>query len=142
MKRLRVLWNIIRVTGADVIFYGFLAVYACAALLLPLFEPAIPRVGDAFWYLFVSFTTVGFGDYVATGPAGRIITVVVTLYGILVVALMTGIIVGFYTELLKARATNALDDFVKELEHLPDLSREQLLELAERIRNRRILPDS
>ncbi|WP_246657925.1 potassium channel family protein [Arthrobacter yangruifuii] len=127
------LWNIIRVTNADYVMYGFLVVLGTAALLLPRFEPGIPTFGEALWYLYAAFTTIGFGDYVASGPTGRIITVVVTLYGILVVALMTGIIVGFYTDLLKARATNALDDFVTELEHLPDL--------AERIRNRRIFPD-
>ncbi|UWX96132.1 ion channel [Arthrobacter zhaoxinii] len=142
MKRMRVLWHVVRISGADYIFTGFLIVLGVASFLLPRLEPEFTDFGDGLWYLFVSFTTVGFGDYVATGPAGRIITVVVTLYGILVVALITGIIVGFYTELLKARATNALDDFVKELEHLPDLSREQLLDLAERIRNRRIFPDS
>lgn len=139
MKRLRVLWNIIRVTGADVIFYGFLAVYACAALLLPLFEPAIPRVGDAFWYLFVSFTTIGFGDLVAVSVVGRLITVVVSLYGILVVALATGVIVGFYNALLRTRAKESLREFVSELERLPDLSREQLVALARKVRERHLL---
>lgn len=140
MKRLHVLWKIVRITSADYVFYGFLAVLAAAGILLPRLEPGIGSPGEALWYLYVSFTTIGFGDLAAATTAGRLITVAVSLYGILVVALLTGIVVGFYNELLKVRANNALDDFIRELEHLPDLSREELLELAERVRNRRVLP--
>ncbi|MCC3271123.1 potassium channel family protein [Arthrobacter zhangbolii] len=139
MKRMRVLWNIVRVTNADYVLYGFLIALGTAALLLPRFEPGIPDFGDSLWYLFSSFTTIGFGDYVAVTFAGRLITVVVALYGILVVALLTGIIVGFYNELLRIRSRTSLNDLVDELEHLPDLSRDELESLARRIRERHIL---
>ena len=139
MKRMRVLWHIIRLTGADVVLFGFLIVYASAALLLPRFERGIPGLGDSLWYLFSSFTTIGFGDYVAVTFVGRIITVFVSLYGILVVALATGVIVGFYNELLRARTKDSLRAFIGELEHLPDLSRKELEDLAARVRERHIL---
>ncbi|MDF2498364.1 potassium channel family protein [Arthrobacter koreensis] len=139
MKRLHVLWNIIRVTSADVVFYGFLAVYVGAAVVLPLFEPGIPRFGDALWYLFVSFTTIGFGDFVAVTFVGRLLTVLVSLYGILVVALTTGVIVGFYNQLIRARTRGTLQSIVRELEHLPELSREQLIDLSRRVRERHLL---
>ena len=140
MKRVRVLWNVVRLTGAGYVFLGFLAVLAAAAVLLPLVEPGIPAVGDALWYLFVSFTTIGFGDFTAVTAAGRLITVAVALYGIVVVALLTGIVVGFYNELLKIRTRSSLAEFIDELEHLPELSRDQLSDLAERVRRRQILP--
>ncbi|MBF4995523.1 ion transporter [Arthrobacter gandavensis] len=139
MKRLRMLWQIIRVTGADVVFYGFLAVYVGASVVLPLFEPGIPRLGDALWYLFASFTTIGYGDFVAVTLVGRLITVVVALYGILVVALTTGVIVGFYNQLIKARTRGTLQSLVRELEHLPELSRDQLTELSRRVQERHLL---
>ncbi len=139
MKRMRVLWHIIRLTGADVVLFGFLIVYVSAALVLPRFEPGIPDFGNSLWYLFSSFTTIGFGDYVAVTFLGRIITVFVSLYGILVVALATGVIVGFYNELLRVRTKDSLREFVDELEHLPDLSKEELADLAGRVRERHIL---
>lgn len=139
MKRLRVLWNIIRVTGADVVVFGFLIVYGSAALILPRVERGIPDFGDALWYLFVSFTTIGFGDFVAVTVLGRLITVFVALYGILVVALATGVIVGFYNELLRVRTKESLQDVIGELENLPDLTREQLADLSRRVRERHIL---
>ncbi|MCC3278906.1 hypothetical protein LJ754_07020 [Arthrobacter sp. zg-Y40] len=49
MKRMRVLWNIVRVTNADYIIYGFLIVLGVATLLIPLFESAIPGLGDSLW---------------------------------------------------------------------------------------------
>ena len=104
MKRLRVLWNIVRVTNADYVIFGFLIALGIAAVLIPRFEPGIPGLGDSLWYLFGSFTSIGFGDFVAVTPMVRVITVVVALYGILVVALLTGIVMGFYNELLRARS--------------------------------------
>ena len=139
MKRLRVLWNIVRVTRADYVFYGFLAVLTAGALILPLVEPQIPSFGEGLWFLFASFTTIGFGDLAAVTVAGRLITVVVSLYGILVVALLTGIVVGFFNELLKVRANTSLNEFMDELERLPDLSHEELRALADRIRQRHVL---
>ncbi|MCC9196186.1 potassium channel family protein [Arthrobacter sp. zg-Y820] len=139
MKRLRLLWNIVRTTGAERVFTGFLVVLGVAALLLPRFEPEVEDFGDALWFLFVSFTTIGYGDIVPVTMAGRLITVFVALYGILVVALATGVIVGYYSEILRTRANTSLDELIGELENLPDLSREELLTLAQRIRNRHIL---
>lgn len=139
MKRLRLLWNVIRATGAERVFTGFLLALALAALMLPRLEPEIHNLGDALWFLFESFTTIGYGDMVPVTMPGRIITVLVSLYGILVVALSTGVIVGYYNEILKARANTSLDEFIRELEKLPDLSRQELLTLAERVRRRHLL---
>lgn len=139
MKRLRLLWNIVRTTGADGVFTGFLVVLAAASLLLPRFEPEIDNFGDALWFLFVSFTTIGYGDIVPVTMPGRLVTTAVVLYGILVVALATGVIVGYYSEILRARANTSLDEMIGELENLPNLSREELLSLAQRIRERHIL---
>ena len=139
MKRLRVLWHIIRITGADVFVFGFLIAYGIAALALPHIEPGIHTFGDSLWYLFVSFTTIGFGDFVAVTVLGRLITVFIALYGILVVALATGVIVGFYNELLRARTKDSLRVFVHELENLPNLTKEELTDLAVRVRERHIL---
>ena len=139
MKRLRLLWNIISTTGSQKVFTGFLVAVAAAGLLLPRFEPGIQNFGDALWFVYVSFTTIGYGDIVPVTIPGRIITVLVSLYGIVVVALGTGVVVGYYSEILRARANTSLDELMGELEHLPDLSREELLTLATRIRNRHIL---
>ena len=48
-------------------------------------------------------TTIGFGDVAATSIEGRIISVILGCYGIVVVALVTSIIVNFYGEMKKEK---------------------------------------
>jgi hypothetical protein len=43
-------------------------------------------------------TTIGFGDLTAVTDFGRILSVILGAYGIVVVALITSIIVNFYGE--------------------------------------------
>ena len=43
-------------------------------------------------------TTIGFGDFAATSLIGRILTVFLGIYGLIVVAVITSIIVNFYNE--------------------------------------------
>ena len=40
----------------------------------------------------------GFGDFAATSVAGRILTVVLGIYGIVVVAILTSVVVNYYNE--------------------------------------------
>jgi len=63
-----------------------------------LFRYGIPSFEDALWYCFAIVTTIGFGDFTAATLTGRAISVVLGLYGIIVVALITSIIVNFYNE--------------------------------------------
>ena len=65
---------------------------------LPIFEENITNFWDALWYCFTVITTIGFGDFAATSPVGRILTVILGIYGIVVVAILTSVIVNFYNE--------------------------------------------
>ena len=56
---------------------------------------------DALWYCFAIVTTIGFGDLTAVTDFGRILSVILGIYGIVVVALITSIIVNFYGEMKK-----------------------------------------
>ena len=51
------------------------------------------------WYCFTVITTIGFGDMVAASRLGRLLTVVLGVYGIVVVAILTSVIVNFYNEI-------------------------------------------
>lgn len=54
--------------------------------------------GDSLWYCFAVVTTIGFGDVVMDSVLCRIISVILGIYGIIVVALITSIIVNFYND--------------------------------------------
>ena len=96
--KLDVLRKIVRKTYAAEILFGMLMLIVAFSIVLPQFETGIPSFEDALWYCFAIVTTIGFGDFTAATLPGRAISVVLGLYGIIVVALVTSIIVNFYNE--------------------------------------------
>lgn len=91
--------KIIRKTYAAEILFGIVLLIVAFSLVLPHLEEGIITFNDALWYCFAIVTTIGFGDFSAVTPLGRILSVILGLYGIIVVALITSIIVNFYGEM-------------------------------------------
>ena len=98
-----VLKKIVVKTHAAEIIFGLVLLIVTFAMLLTFFEPNMGKFTDALWYCFAIVTTIGFGDMTATSAIGRILTVILGVYGIIVVALITSIIVNFYGEMKKSR---------------------------------------
>lgn len=90
--------KIVRKTYAVEILTGIMLLIVAFSVLLPHIEEGIETFGDALWYCFAIVTTIGFGDIYAATPLGRFLSVVLGLYGIIVVALITSIITNFYGE--------------------------------------------
>ena len=113
--RQNVLIKIMRNTYTFEILYGLVALIVATSLLLYMTgEPKIKSFVDGLWYCFAVVTTIGFGDMVCVYPIGRVLTVLLGIYGIIVVALVTSIIVNFYNEISPKKDTKK-DDEVKEL---------------------------
>ena len=106
--RLSVLKKIIRKTYALEILFGMLLLIVAISIVLPGLEPGIERFADGLWYCFAIVTTIGFGDITATTGIGRLLSVILGLYGIIVVSLITSIIVNFYNEVKADGDTDAL----------------------------------
>lgn len=134
IKRVRFLWTIIKRTHAERLVYSLLVSVFVSALILCLVEPDINRYGDALWYTCVSIFTIGFGDFAAVTVIGRIVTIVVTLQALLVLAIIPGIVTSYYIDVVKENLKESVTLFMDKLERLPDLSREELEEISERVR--------
>ena len=91
--------KIVRKTYAAEILFGIVLLIVAFSLVFPHLEEGITTFNDALWYCFAIVTTIGFGDFSAVTPMGRILSVILGLYGIIVVALITSIIVNFYGEM-------------------------------------------
>lgn len=102
--RLDILADIVRKTYAGEIISGLALLMAAFSYLLELFDEAFETFWDGLWYCFAVVTTIGFGDITPTSAVGRICTVILGVYGIIVVALITSIIVNFYGEMKKTDA--------------------------------------
>lgn len=138
MHGLRILYRILKETGAWRILTGYLGFVFIAALFILLFEPEITSYGDALWYCYAVISTAGFGDIIVHTLFAKLISVVVTAYSLLVIAVITGIYVNFYTELIAQRQEDTVSHFLDRLEHLPEMPKDELVELSKQVKNFRV----
>ena len=61
-------------------------------------------------------------------------SIIVTLIGILTTAMVPGVVVAYYTEYLKAQEKETISTFMEKLEHLPELDKNELEDLSERVK--------
>ncbi|MBP5445681.1 MAG: two pore domain potassium channel family protein [Acholeplasmatales bacterium] len=110
LEKIRLLLNILVKTHTFDILICLLAFMIAFSFILPRFELSITNFWDGMWYCFTVITTIGFGDFVATTPVGRLLTVILGIYGIVVVAILTSVIVNFYNEVsAKERARDIIE---------------------------------
>ena len=128
------LWMILKRTHASKILITFVVNLFVMALLVLIVEPHISTYLDSLWYCYVSIATIGFGDIVAVTFIGRILTVYLSLHAILVIAIIPGIITSYYMEVVSRREKETTTLFMDKLEHLPELSKEELQEIADKIK--------
>ena len=108
--------GILRKTYSIEILFGLVVLIFATAMVLSVIEDSMTSFGDALWYCFAIVTTIGFGDFTATTIVGRVLSVVLGIYGIVVVALITSIIVNFYNENRSERGDKELKQELAKLE--------------------------
>ncbi len=134
MKKQRLIWNILKRTGAIHLLWGYAVLFLAISVLILWAEPGIHRFRDSVWYCFSVMTTIGFGDITAVTIPGRVLSIVLSLYSILLIAVVPGVLTSYYVELIHLRSNESAEHFLYELEHLPELSREELADLSERVK--------
>lgn len=137
MRRLKVLAGILKRTRADKILVGFIVFLFAVAAVIELAEPDINRYCDALWYCYAVISTAGFGDVVAVTFIGKICSVLLTVYAIFVTAIVTGVVVNFYTQMVEMQRKETIAMFMDQLERLPELSREELESISQKVRKLR-----
>ena len=58
----------------------------------------------------------------------------VTVYSLIVIAVITGVIVNYYMQMLELKNKETLAAFLDRLEHLPELSEKEIAELSEKVK--------
>ena len=137
MRRLKVLAGILKRTRADKILVGFIVFLFVVAAVIELAEPDINHYGDALWYCYAVISTAGFGDVVAVTFIGKICSALLTVYAIFVTAIVTGVVVNFYTQMVEMQRKETIAMFMDQLERLPELSREELENISQKVRKLR-----
>ena len=103
LEKIKLLLNILIKTHAIDVIVCLFSFKIEFSFILPCVESkvegsTITSFWDSMWYCFTVITTIGFGDFAAVSTIGRVLTVVLGVYGIVVVAILTSVIVNFYNE--------------------------------------------
>ena len=80
--------------------YSLALIFVCSEIVYRV-EPASSGFrtrGDAIWWGFVTFTTVGYGDLVPNTPEGRTVAVVLMVGGVALIGLLAGSLAEFLTD--------------------------------------------
>ena len=105
LTKVKIFTDILVKTHTIDVIICLLAMIITFSFLFPMFEGEnISNYWDAMWYCFAVITTIGFGDFAATSLVGRVLTVVLGIYGIVVVAILTSVIVSYYGTISKKEA--------------------------------------
>lgn len=107
-KNIQIVVNVFKKQKDSLCVVGVLAIgyILISALVVFNVEPnTFNSFFDAIYWATVSLTTVGYGDIFATSVAGKIITMVSSIFGIAIVALPAGIITAGYMEELNKNNT-------------------------------------
>ena len=134
LRNARMLVNILRHTGFAHITAIFGVLFLFCSLMVWLADPGCLTFGDGMWFSFEAVSTIGFGDIEAAGPIARAATVVLSIFSVFYIALITGVVVNYCSNLIKARQKDTLANFVDSLEHLEEKTPEELAELSARVR--------
>ena len=76
--------------------YALGMIVACSILVKALNESQFPSYGDAVWWGFVTFTTVGYGDFYPNDAGGRIVAIVLMIGGVAFLGTLAGTLSAFF----------------------------------------------
>ena len=135
MKGLRILVRILKQTGATRILLGFIVLYFLCALIIWLRAPQIKTYGDGLWYCYAVITTIGFGDVIVTSHLSRVVSMILSSYAVLAIAIITGVVVNYYNQIVELKQSETITAVLDRLEHLPEMSKDELEELSRDVRS-------
>lgn len=132
--KIRAIGPVIRAAGLVPWTVSFVVLFLVASALVAACEPGIDGFGDAVWLMFQVVTTIGLGDYTCVSVVGRGAAIVLSVYSVFFLALITGAVVSYCQERMSARRNASVAQFIDKLEHLPELSHEELVDLSEKVK--------
>lgn len=137
MKKLKIIYNIFKTTGLIKFISFYLFCFLVVTTILRYTDPNIKTFEDGLWYCFISSATIGFGDIVVTTTLGKLLTVFLSLYSLLLIGFIPGIIVTYFGEFNKVKSNESVVSFLDKLEHLDELSKEELRSISNKVKEKR-----
>jgi voltage-gated potassium channel len=132
--KFRAILPVIRAAGLVRWTILFVILFFVVSFVVTQTDPAIGGFGNAVWLMFQVVTTIGLGDFTCTSIISRVASVILSIYSVFFLALITGAVVSYCQERMNARRNESVAHFIDQLEHLPELSHEELVELSDKVK--------
>lgn len=107
------------------ILMGLCLLVTLCSIYFTLVEPGMESFVDSLWYSFSVITTIGFGDVSVTTTFGRMLSVILGIYGIVVVGLVTSIIVSIYNDFYRKKEEHILERLEQKEDEIDKIVEEQ-----------------
>lgn len=139
LDALQVIVKVIRASGPQLIMSMVICFFVMlfSAIVMysvenPVQPEQFPNVIAALWWAICTLTTVGYGDVYPVTPIGKVLTSVISLAGIGIIAIPTGIIAAGFDRVITGEKEVPGPDKAPVCD-LENKSREELLEMQARI---------
>lgn len=109
--------DILRTNGFIYVLYTNIALISISSIIMMFAENQ--SFGDALWWSIVTCTTVGYGDISPSTTIGRIVAIVLMIFGIGLIGMLTGAITTYFTSRSPGKTGNTdseLEDIISELD--------------------------
>lgn len=116
-------------TYLDEILGIFALIIISFTLSLYLFDPSINSLFDSLWFVVSSLTTVGYGDIIPNSMIGRIISLILLIFGVLIFSAVTAALASYFNKKLLHEGSEDL----KEIKEKLDANEQEMKELKEEI---------
>ena len=118
--KLRTVAAVIKASGLAPSAIAFAVLFFSAVFAVHATEPGVVSLGDA---VFQVVTTIGLGDFTSTTMAGRLATMLLSAYSVFFLAIVTGAVVSYCSEVMRRDWDEDVSELLDELDRLPELSR-------------------
>ena len=113
-----------RARGAFV-FVGLLSVIALLFATIAVYEVErfhpgsnIHSGGDSLWWAFATITTIGYGDHYPVTAAGRVVAVVLVVFGLSFFGTFTAYVASYFLEKAQLKEESDIHHLIHEVRHL------------------------
>ncbi|WP_238458012.1 potassium channel family protein [Alkalihalobacterium alkalinitrilicum] len=137
-KYARPAFEILKTNGLDkVLIFTSMLIIVCA-IPITIVEPSMETYTDGLWWSIVTATTVGYGDISPTTGIGRVIAVLLMMFGIGLIGMVTGAIATYFINGEEKKEDPTIEYIKNELNRLDqmdDKEFERLLLLMKSLKN-------
>ncbi|WP_277680033.1 potassium channel family protein [Gracilibacillus dipsosauri] len=125
---MRPFFEIIKTNGLDRVIAFTTVLILVSSIPIYFVEPSINSYQDAVWWSIVTSTTVGYGDISPVTALGRIIAILLMLFGIGLIGMVTGSIATYFIKNDdEENSSNNTVQYIKdELDRIDDWTEEDL----------------